>query len=99
MRVSDRLRDRAARLRALAIKARDQGKPSLPAEITRLVTELSDQADDMDRREGHEPEHRPFNTSACSNSSQQPPPADKGRTPRSPTLWLKTTAWAIAILP
>jgi hypothetical protein len=51
MRVSDRLRDRAARLRALATKAREEGKVTLAPEITRLAAEASDQADEMDRRE------------------------------------------------
>ena len=50
MRDSDTLRERAARLRALAIKAREDGKQLLAEEITKLVIELSDQADDMDRR-------------------------------------------------
>jgi len=49
MRVSDRLRDRAAQLRALAIKARDKGNAALAAEITRIASETSDQADSMDR--------------------------------------------------
>jgi hypothetical protein len=39
-------------LRALAIKAREDGKPLLADEITRLVIELSDQADAMDRGDG-----------------------------------------------
>jgi hypothetical protein len=49
MRVSDRLRDRATRLRVLATEARDEGKVALAAEITRLAAEPSDQADSMDR--------------------------------------------------
>jgi hypothetical protein len=49
MREPDTLRERAAQLRALAIKAREDGKPLLADEITRLVVELSDQADAMDR--------------------------------------------------
>jgi hypothetical protein len=51
MRVSDRLRDRAERLRALAVKAREEGKVALAAEITRLAAEPSDQADEMDQSE------------------------------------------------
>ena len=45
----DTLRERAAQLRALAIKAREDGKPLLADEVTRLVVELSDQADALDR--------------------------------------------------
>jgi hypothetical protein len=48
---SDTLRERAAQLRALAIKARENGKPLLADEITRLVVELSDQADALERGE------------------------------------------------
>jgi hypothetical protein len=52
MRELDTLRDRAAQLRALAIKACEDGKPLLADEITRLVIELSEQADASDRGEG-----------------------------------------------
>jgi hypothetical protein len=48
---SDRLRDRAARLLALAVKAGEDGKTLLSFELTRLATEASDQADEMDRRD------------------------------------------------
>jgi hypothetical protein len=66
MRDSDGVRDRAARLRALALKAEDDGKLLLAAEIRRLAAEARDQADEMDRREdlvqheqsAHEPEHQ-----------------------------------------
>ena len=51
MREQDKLRKRAAQLRALAIKAREDGKPLLADEITKLVIELSDQADALDRAE------------------------------------------------
>src|SRR5262249_47725248 len=51
MREQDKLRERAAQLRALAIKAREDGKPLLADEITKLVIELSDQADALDRGE------------------------------------------------
>ena len=51
MRDSDRLRDRAARLLALALKAREDDKLLLSEEIIKLATEASDQADDMDRRD------------------------------------------------
>ena len=52
MRDSDMLRDRAAQLRTMAIKAREDGKPLLAEEITKLVIELSDQADAMDQLDG-----------------------------------------------
>ena len=48
----DTLRERAAQVRALAIKAREDGKPLLADELTRLVVELSDQADALDGRDG-----------------------------------------------
>ena len=51
MREQDKLRERTAQLRALAIKAREDGKPLVADEITKLVIELSDQADAMDRGE------------------------------------------------
>jgi hypothetical protein len=51
MRDSDKLRDRAARLLALALKAREDDKLLLSEEITKLAIEASDQADEMDRRE------------------------------------------------
>jgi len=47
---SDRLRDRATQLLALARKARDDGKV-VADELTRLATEASDHADELDRRE------------------------------------------------
>ena len=51
MREQDKLRERTAQLRALAIKAREDGKPLLADEITNLVIELSEQADALDRGE------------------------------------------------
>jgi hypothetical protein len=48
---SDRVRDRATRLFALALKAREDGKLLLAEEITRLAIEASDHADEMDRDE------------------------------------------------
>ena len=48
MREQDKLREPAAQLRALAIKAREDGKPLLADEITKLVIELTDQADALD---------------------------------------------------
>ena len=46
---SDRLRDRAARLFALALHAREGGKLLLSEEIIKLATEARDKADEMDR--------------------------------------------------
>jgi len=62
MRDSDRLRDRAARLLALALKAREDDKLLLSEEIIKLATEASDQADETDRRDlqvqHQQPEHQ-----------------------------------------
>ena len=51
MREPGKLRDRAAQLRALAVKAREDGKPLLADEITNLVIELSEQAEALERSE------------------------------------------------
>ena len=51
MREPGKLRDRAAQLRALAVKAREDGKPLLADEITKLVIALSERADTMDQSE------------------------------------------------
>jgi hypothetical protein len=53
MRVSDRLRDRATRLRALASEAREDGKPPLADRDHEGGVKLSNQADAMDRGDGH----------------------------------------------
>jgi hypothetical protein len=50
MRDSDKLRDRAARLFALAVEAREDGKFLLANEISMLAAGARDHADDMDRR-------------------------------------------------
>lgn len=47
---ADQLRDRATRLLALALKARDDGHPQYADELTRLASEAFDQATDMERR-------------------------------------------------
>jgi hypothetical protein len=52
MREPGELHERAAQLRAMAIKAREDNKPLLAEEITKLVIELFDQADAVDRRNG-----------------------------------------------
>jgi hypothetical protein len=66
MRDSDKLRDRAARLLALALQAREGGKLLLSEEIIKLATEASDQADEMDRRDVQ-----------MQQQQQQPPPSEK----------------------
>jgi hypothetical protein len=47
---ADQLRDRAARLFALARKARDNGLREYANELTRLASEAFDQAADKERR-------------------------------------------------
>jgi hypothetical protein len=47
---SDKLRDRATRLLALALKARDDRHPQYADELTQLASEAFDQATDMERR-------------------------------------------------
>ena len=49
MRDADELRERAAQMQLMAIEAREAGKRLLAEEITRLLMELIDQADQMDR--------------------------------------------------
>ena len=46
---SDRLRDRAARLLALALQPREGGKLFLSKEMIKLAIEACDQAEEMDR--------------------------------------------------
>jgi hypothetical protein len=47
---ADQLRDRATRLLALALKARDDGHPQYADELTQLAFEAFEQATDMERR-------------------------------------------------
>jgi hypothetical protein len=68
---SDRLRDRAIQLHALARKAHQEGR-AVAEELTRLATEASDQADEMDRREGQHPE-----LGQQQRTQQQQPQPDK----------------------
>ena len=75
MRDSDRLRDRAARSLALALKAREDDKLLLSEEIIKLATEASDQADEMDRRDLQVQHQQP--------AHQQP--AQQQQQPRSDT--------------
>ena len=77
MRGSDSLRDRAARLFALAMRAQEDGKLLLAEEITKLAIEASDRADEMDQSEvqHQQPGH-----------SQPPPdePAQQQQQPQQP---------------
>ena len=79
---SDRLRDRAARLLALALKAEEDGKTHLSFELTQLATEASDQADEMDRRvlqDQHPQLAHEQPTEQPAQQQQQPrPEGDKG---------------------
>jgi hypothetical protein len=52
---SDQLRDRATRLLAPALKARDNGHPQYAAELTQLASEAFDQATDMEGRSSAPP--------------------------------------------
>jgi hypothetical protein len=65
---ADQLRDRATRLLALALKARDDGHLQYADELTQLASEAFDQATDMERRFGPHPEMP---------SQQQPQPKKK----------------------
>jgi hypothetical protein len=78
MRDSDRLRDRAARLFALALKAREDDKFLLSDEITKLAIEASDQADDMDQREVQQQpaHHQPAQHPPAQQQQQQQPSSD-----------------------
>ena len=58
MRDSGELRARAARLRALANRAREDGKFNLAGEIEGLATEASNQADEFDRSKGAQRRHQ-----------------------------------------
>ena len=71
MRDSDRLRDRAARLLALALKAREDDKLLLSEEIIKLATEASDQADDMDRRDLQVQHQQPAHQQPAQQQQQQ----------------------------
>jgi hypothetical protein len=81
MRGSDSLRDRAARLLALALKARENGKVLLSEEITKLAIEASDKADEMDRDEvqHQQPAHQhpSAHRQPAQQQQQQQPSSDK----------------------
>jgi hypothetical protein len=52
---AEQIRTRAARLFALALKARDEGNLYFADEITKLASEAFDQATEMERRPGATP--------------------------------------------
>jgi hypothetical protein len=52
---ADQLRNRATRLLALALKARDNGLIEYADELTQLASEAFDQAADMERRLASDP--------------------------------------------
>jgi cellobiose-specific phosphotransferase system component IIA len=56
---ADQLRDRATRLLALALKARDNGHFEYADELTQLASEAFDQAADMERRMVSDPKTPP----------------------------------------
>jgi hypothetical protein len=59
-----RLRDRAARLFAVALKAREDGNDQYAEELTRLASEAMDQATDLES-------HAPQVTRATPSAAQQ----------------------------
>jgi hypothetical protein len=77
MRDSDRLRDRATRLLALALKAREGSKHLLAEEIIKLATEASDQADEMDQREVQTQRQQPEHQQPAQQQQQPRPEGEK----------------------
>jgi hypothetical protein len=77
MRDSDKLRDRADRLLALAVKAHEDGKLLLAAEIRRLAAEATDQADEMDRREVQTQRQQPTAEQPAQQQQQPQPEGEK----------------------
>jgi hypothetical protein len=70
---ADQLRDRATRLLALALKARDDGHSHCADELTQLASEAFDQATDMERRSPNS-ENSPLQPA---QQPQRPQPAKK----------------------
>jgi hypothetical protein len=73
---ADQLRERATRLLALALKARDDGHPQYADELTQLASEAFDQVTDMERRlvlDPKTPSQQP------AQQQQQPQPGDPGK--------------------
>jgi hypothetical protein len=75
------LRDRAARLLALALQAREDGKLLLPEEIIKLAAEASDQADEMDRRDLQVQHQQPAHHQPAQQQQQQPPSEETDKSP------------------
>jgi hypothetical protein len=73
---ADQLRDRATRLLALALKARDDGHPQYADELTQLASEAFDQATDMERRFVSDPKIPPEQPA---QQQQQPQPGDSDK--------------------
>ena len=71
---SDQLRDRATRLLALALKARDNGHPQYADELTQLASEAFEQATDMERRAPAPPTPEAPQQAAQQQQQPQPPP-------------------------
>jgi hypothetical protein len=71
---ANQLRDRATRLLALALKARDNGHPQYAEELTQLASEAFDQATDMERRFAPYPENQ---SQQPAQQQQQPRPKKK----------------------
>jgi hypothetical protein len=51
---AERLRERAARILALAVKALESGQPDQSAALTKLASEILAHAEEMERREPKE---------------------------------------------
>jgi hypothetical protein len=70
---ADQLRNRATRLLALALKARDDGHPQYADELTQFASEAFEQATDMERRLVPNPGTQPQQPA----QQQQPQPKKK----------------------
>jgi hypothetical protein len=76
---ADQLRDRATRLLALALKARDNGHPQYAHELTQLASEAFDQATDMEWRSVPDPKTPSQQPAQQQQQPQQPQPDDPGK--------------------
>jgi hypothetical protein len=72
------LRERAARLLAVALKAREDGDDQCAEELTRLASEAIDQAADLENRPAQVVEA----TSHSTQQTQQPQAADRRKQTR-----------------
>jgi len=71
------IREQAARLFALALKAREEGKTDYAEELTKLASEAFDQATEMERRSVAVPiAPAPEAPQHTSQQQQQPQPND-----------------------